>query len=102
MQRRYNWDAAGSRAISRGACREALEFVRAAVEKLPQAPLPRVYPASIGAVALYWKRGNEHLTVNVPMAGRPLSVQHRVSGQAGREEPSSVSEAIEKLREMYG
>ena len=64
-ERPEDWDDEGAQAISLEACRMAIHFVRDLRRRLPDAPLPKPAPSVLGAVSLYWRRGDRHLIVRV-------------------------------------
>src|SRR5207248_2774813 len=65
-----NWDGLGGERITAEACEDAAAFLVAAGTEVSGLPLPRTSPSALGAVSLYWRRGDQHFTVRVFSASR--------------------------------
>lgn len=63
LERRYNWDGAGARAVCKSACKAAVQFLEWARAHRPDLSLPRPSPSPRGGVMLTWRSGERHLTV---------------------------------------
>ena len=99
LQRPWNWDYEGGRAIRRSACAAALDFVRRIRHKKDAVlPLPRVSPSRRGAVALTWRIGEESLTVFFSVRGaKTLYYQWEhadLTSEAGNETRENLIERL--------
>jgi hypothetical protein len=65
LARKANWSGRGSRAIRKGQCLAAIEFIRQARSALPDLPFPRFGPSVEGGVPLTWRLGEVSFTVHV-------------------------------------
>src|SRR5687768_1711759 len=66
------WDGFEAMAIDDAVCSAACAVVTQLATKVPQAPLPRVAPATDGGITLYWRHPAKatHLTLAVFEGGR--------------------------------
>jgi hypothetical protein len=94
MRRPYDWYGRRGKAVRRVACKAALDFV----DDLSDLPLPRVSPASNGAVALYWQAGPIHLTVY--MWGNQVALREKITSQPASEALITTQQAAARVREL--
>lgn len=63
LQRTWNWDGLGARAIRKNACEGALEFIKHIWESEPHIGLPIVSPSIRGAIMLTWRFPDHSISV---------------------------------------
>src|SRR4051794_33062414 len=65
LERRYNWNGAGARAIRHSTCIAALQLLDWLMAEHPGLGLPRPSPSPRGGILLTWRVGDRHLTIRV-------------------------------------
>src|SRR5689334_15381879 len=68
FERPHGWDGYRARRIAAAACRAAVRFMERVAEGHREIPLPWAAPSTLGAVALHWQSGNNHLIVRIRSA----------------------------------
>lgn len=60
-----DWDGEGADPVSRETCEAALTFLADALRRRGDLLMPRPAASPLGAVSLYWRNGDRHLTIRV-------------------------------------
>lgn len=60
-----NWDEEGAAAITKDACKAAIDVALMANRAAPTLPEPQPAASALGAISLYWRVGTKHFTIRV-------------------------------------
>jgi uncharacterized protein YfaQ (DUF2300 family) len=96
------WDGYHAKAVKEQTCAEAVSLLSRIRSEMPSVPDPRAAPATSGAVALYWRSRDEHLTLRVSGGRRErLTCERKRTGEAAQERPCTEEDALRMLSELF-